>query len=310
MVSKSDTRWFFASEYNAVRSCGESPPQTLRQPWRAFWPPKSGPELLNWMESEYPEVLSWQFDHTKPFDRPWRTWTRSARAKKESEVKTLQIDANSSPATSTANKSFSDEISTLPNAQNPPPETPTDDADIHKTQSLISDLDQQIKALNLSSVTPASFHYLAPLPLYNFEKPYLSRLPCTTDLKRTNIAATRHEIPIYEISGHENSFNLDGSGFEFVKSPISTQEWTTSSVRSEYLPALRDWLRKHLQCTDVIVYAYNVSKPSAQASVKAAKRISFVAMLEKDQSKNLGKLHSYEHIAVSRLPEMAAVLQG
>jgi hypothetical protein len=33
-----------------------------------------------WLRSEFPEVLSWRFDLTRPFDRPWRAWTRSARA--------------------------------------------------------------------------------------------------------------------------------------------------------------------------------------------------------------------------------------
>jgi hypothetical protein len=27
--------------------------------------------------------LSWKFDRTQPFDRPWRAWTRSAHAMEE-----------------------------------------------------------------------------------------------------------------------------------------------------------------------------------------------------------------------------------
>ena len=36
-----------------------------------------------WHKSEFPEVTDWNFDPQCPFDRPWRTWTRSALAKSE-----------------------------------------------------------------------------------------------------------------------------------------------------------------------------------------------------------------------------------
>lgn len=53
------------------------------QPWKVVWPLK-GPAWENlWSQSEYPEVTSWSFDAQRPFDRPWRTWTRSALAKSE-----------------------------------------------------------------------------------------------------------------------------------------------------------------------------------------------------------------------------------
>src|SRR5882762_6038228 len=55
----------------------------LRQPWRSYWPPKCEITMQIWLYSEFPEVLSWRFDHRQPFDRPWRTWTRSARALEE-----------------------------------------------------------------------------------------------------------------------------------------------------------------------------------------------------------------------------------
>lgn len=58
---------------------------TLRkqQPWRLFWPPTSQKILNIWRQSEHPEVLSWRFDRTQPFDRPWRTWTKSFFAQME-----------------------------------------------------------------------------------------------------------------------------------------------------------------------------------------------------------------------------------
>jgi hypothetical protein len=55
-----------------------------KQPWRAFWPPASMNEDCGiWAKSEFPEATSWKFDSKTPFDRPWRTWTRTAIAKSE-----------------------------------------------------------------------------------------------------------------------------------------------------------------------------------------------------------------------------------
>lgn len=53
------------------------------QPWKVVWPLKGHAWENLWSQSEYPEVTSWSFDAQRPFDRPWRTWTRSALAKSE-----------------------------------------------------------------------------------------------------------------------------------------------------------------------------------------------------------------------------------
>lgn len=60
--------------------------QPIRQPWKAFWPPKGAGDPEIWRGSEFPEVVSWRFDANRPFDRPWRKWTRTARARKEESV--------------------------------------------------------------------------------------------------------------------------------------------------------------------------------------------------------------------------------
>lgn len=60
--------------------------QPIRQPWKAFWPPKGADDSEIWRSSEFPEVVSWRFDANRPFDRPWRTWTRTVRARKEESV--------------------------------------------------------------------------------------------------------------------------------------------------------------------------------------------------------------------------------
>jgi hypothetical protein len=51
---------------------GES---ALVQPWKCFWPPVFGSNTYRKLEDEHPNVLTWRFDKTRPFDRPWRHWT-------------------------------------------------------------------------------------------------------------------------------------------------------------------------------------------------------------------------------------------
>ena len=63
-----------------------TPEQPICQPWKAFWPPNGAGDPELWSNSEFPEVVSWRFDANRPFDRPWRKWTRTARAKKEESV--------------------------------------------------------------------------------------------------------------------------------------------------------------------------------------------------------------------------------
>lgn len=57
--------------------------ECLHQPWRTYWPPKTDAVYDLWFRSEHPEVLSWRFSPTQPFDRPWRVWTKTSAAQKE-----------------------------------------------------------------------------------------------------------------------------------------------------------------------------------------------------------------------------------
>jgi hypothetical protein len=120
-------------------------------------------------------------------------------------------------------------------------------------------LDTQIKQLQLTGVAPESFSYLAPLELYRYEKPYLSRLPCLNGLKRTNIASQNYPVTVFDVSGHEELFTLSESGFQFSKFPVQINSWTDSSVCSTYMPMLSEWLKQQLNCERVFLYAYNVS---------------------------------------------------
>lgn len=59
------------------------PTVTKKRPWMAHWPPRSGHNTSVWATSDSPSVLSWRYSPQQPFDRPWRSWTRTPLAKQE-----------------------------------------------------------------------------------------------------------------------------------------------------------------------------------------------------------------------------------
>ncbi|KAK0121807.1 hypothetical protein ONS95_010090 [Cadophora gregata] len=243
--------WYFDSEPDEYHPSSESEKSAFaRQPWRAHWPPKSDKAKLAWMHSEFPEVLVWMFDRTKPFDRPWREWARSGIAMKE------KAGNVSSTQHSCAQVQY----------LNPEERKPS--------RSFVDDL---IKTLHLKSILSSGISFLTPHEKYQTEKPYLSRLPSGTSLPRTNLVASTHQLDIFEISGHERSFTLATSGFEYAKSPIRVRQWNDSSVCSEYIPQMESWISRYLDCARVFIYAYNFRGFSSETSGKSTKTPFFRA---------------------------------
>lgn len=101
--------------------------------------------------------------------------------------------------------------------------------------------------------------YLAPLDVYQVQKPYHSRLPFLNGLRRTNIMGKAYrDVRVYDVTGSTSSFDLDDSGFEFLKIPAGIKDWSDHQVREQYLPNMKKWLLNHFNCEAAHVYAYNV----------------------------------------------------
>jgi hypothetical protein len=84
MENESNIVWYLDLEPDEQGTKDESTKTICaRQPWRSYWPPRCHKMREVWLRSEFPEVLSWRFDRTQPFDRPWRAWTKSANAIEE-----------------------------------------------------------------------------------------------------------------------------------------------------------------------------------------------------------------------------------
>ncbi len=269
MAGTLDTSWFLDSEPKKEASEATSALAELRRrPWQAHWPPKSKSDLHAWLSSEFPQVLSWHFDPDRPFDRPWRKWTRSARAKKD-ESPVLEIRQDMILPVGDINSTCSSTVAPSNTNSRSLGQSPALRINQSTSQDFSStpniNLDEQLSRLQLVRVAPKTFNYLAPIDLYIYQKPYLSRLPCLDNLKRTNIVGQSYSVTVHNICGNEDLFTLEESGFQFLKLPAQMVSWTDHSVRSMYLPMLSVWLKEFFSCDRVLVYAYNVSSRVADS---------------------------------------------
>jgi hypothetical protein len=132
------------------------------------------------------------------------------------------------------------------------------DSDFDLSSASTTDISDLVA--KLPKVQGATITYLAPLELYKTQKPYFSQLPCGTALARTNLVESDHPVEVRDISGKEDMFELDETGFQFMHLPTNISDWTDESVQSEYLPDISAWLKEHFKCKNVFIYNYNVRR--------------------------------------------------
>jgi hypothetical protein len=148
-----------------------------------------------------------------------------------------------------------------------------------------SDTNFEDQVARLPKIKVESFLYLAPLQLYHTQKPYRSRLPHGSSMRRTNIVERGYPVEVRDIRGHENLFALDKSGFEFIPLPTKTSNWTDDNVRSEYLPDLSKWMKDYFSCEKVFIYAYNVCYITASSELSSIN----VSKLRSNDMKQAGR---------------------
>lgn len=215
------------------------------RPWRQYWPPTGGGKPAAWAKSEFPSVSTWRFDPRLPFERPWRYWTRTLQAREET-ANVTRGESNVFPA----------DTPDLHSA----PEVADFDKDHGQSGAAARHLDAAIVERGMDNVGVATFSYLSPHQSYESEKPYLSRLPSLPGFLRTNIVGGTRSTRVHEITGNEDLCTLDASGFEFAKWHHSLRAWNEATVSTSYLPSLGRWLKDHLSCSEVHIYAYNVCR--------------------------------------------------
>ncbi|KAF2493082.1 hypothetical protein BU16DRAFT_97500 [Lophium mytilinum] len=221
------------------------------QPWRVLWPPKEGSPLHLWMKSNCPEALFYQFDPACPFDRPWKQWAKFPLA---------NVLSCAPPTPSKSNEE--EQPVPIGNAMEIESQSTSAMKASIVPKTANEKLDTHWDALELPQ-TLACLYHLAPLPVYQHEKPFVSRLPYsdpTRDLVTTNIATRAYDnISICDVSGVEDAFRIEECGFQYVRSTVPSDigTWDEKGVRDVYLPHMEAWLKDRFQCRMVRIYTYN-----------------------------------------------------
>ncbi|KAK0725843.1 hypothetical protein B0H67DRAFT_141912 [Lasiosphaeris hirsuta] len=216
-----------------------------KQPWREFWPPTRGTPFHQRVASLRPDVLSFSFDrHNHLLQHPWQAW------------KSPQPDAVD-PGRDEEEYTLSD-TDELPSAHSGSSRRSRCSSSVEHARE---ELDELVQVdLQLPHVTPREFNYLRPLRRYERERPYRLQLPPgLTPIPNTNVLTKSYHpaVHINDMSGHEDKFKLDVSGFQFFKCPVSVGEWNDQAIMDGYLPALQDWAVRLLGGDSGLVYSYN-----------------------------------------------------
>ncbi|KAK4146230.1 uncharacterized protein C8A04DRAFT_10038 [Dichotomopilus funicola] len=213
--------------------------KALARPWMSYWPPQVGSEVYLLLQQTAPEALSWRFNPTRPFDRPWQTWVKAAISAGKPCVSRVLSPGNASGGCSMPTSETTPAPSQRLGASRPRP------------------LDAEIAALGLPFVAPQQLNYLSDDSLYDVSKPFHTRLPFLGEIRRSNITGQGYSgIRIHDLSDHEDEFTLDISGFQYLRVPTVIRDWTKEAVESHYLPEMETWLKGFFGAQRVHIYAY------------------------------------------------------
>lgn len=106
--------------------------------------------------------------------------------------------------------------------------------------------------------------FLADIPLYEAEKPYQLFISIP-GVEESNVQTEKHSyIEITDVRGHEDAFNLDNPGFQFIRSPsAAAQRLSEFSPKQDelvnaYLADVMAILRRELQTQHIICFDWRV----------------------------------------------------
>ena len=121
-------------------------------------------------------------------------------------------------------------------------------------------LPEQMLVAKRQTQVQANLHFIAPLPLYETEKPYLIPSPPkgVQGLKQTNIHKEIHKIEFNDVRAlGKNRYTLDEHGFEY-RSRNRLDMDDAASNHHERLKggedSIRQWLEDALGARSVIIF--------------------------------------------------------
>lgn len=113
-----------------------------------------------------------------------------------------------------------------------------------------------------SDVT-ASIYFVQRNCLFAAEKPYEFCYTADVSIPQSNITREKHDnIPVYDIRGQEETFNLEHNGFEILKldQQIPYNDYFDPIKVTRYLRALERLLKNHLGASRVEVFRHGLRK--------------------------------------------------
>lgn len=107
--------------------------------------------------------------------------------------------------------------------------------------------------------------FIKDSPIFATEQPYevIGALPPGQEALRNNTEFEFHELPVYDLRQEFGTPSLDVHGFEYLLRPeLTSFDTDTEDGLKDYLRAVLVLFQERFQTKDVLVYNYNVRKPS------------------------------------------------
>lgn len=113
---------------------------------------------------------------------------------------------------------------------------------------------------NRGQKTIGTLRQIAPLALWETEKPFCLTLPLPLGQPTSNvIAESRSDIHFCDVRGREQEFSLDRHGFAFaIVPPISVEIDDTKAVEEDYVREIEEFLKAKMGADMVYIFDYTV----------------------------------------------------
>lgn len=103
----------------------------------------------------------------------------------------------------------------------------------------------------------ATFEFIQWQSSYEKQKPYEILIPLSSlagdasTVPRSNLVFEPRSLPVRDVRGREDAFDLDTHGFQFVRRATIVEDLKDRvAVKEQYVPEIEDFLRRHLSLGD------------------------------------------------------------
>ena len=115
-----------------------------------------------------------------------------------------------------------------------------------------------VATLSLREV-PTTLNYYAPLDKDDTEPPYSYVGEPPAGKLRTNVGNDPHPAVIYDARGRESEFDVDQTGFQWVKHPSAEKEFDDDErIKDVYYKEVEELLKKEVGAKRVFIFDHTI----------------------------------------------------